>query len=169
MKAIKYIMIFCALAAIPAFGDVEALYWQITSENNPDVYFTHAVLVGVNDSNPGQKSAYADSAGSIYQAALAGNKTTEVIASVLDSSVDYSGWKFYVELWNYSNDNWVLAGTAGAPGTSYSTLKNDSMIRSSMSMSTALFTPTAVIPEPTSGLLVLVGGALLALRRRRRA
>jgi len=36
-----------------------------------------------------------------------------------------------------------------------------------MSTSTALFTPTAAIPEPTSGLLVLLGGALLALRRRR--
>lgn len=169
MKAIKIFLLSCGLAAIPAFGDVEALYWQITSANNEgNIPFSYAVLVGVNDTNPSQTHQYADANGNVYQKALAGGTTTDVIASIIDSEHS-TGWSFYVELWNYANDTWTMTGTAGAPGTNYKTLKDNSMIRTSMSTSTALFTPTAVIPEPTSGLLVLVGGALLALRRRRRA
>ena len=174
MKSFKTILALCALAAIPAFGDVEALYWQVTTGeggNNPEnIPFTYAALVGVNDSAGDSPHYYADAAGGTFQQSAADGKSTEVIASIIDAG-HASGWSFYIELWNYENNTWTLAGTAGDPAhpSSYADLVEAGVIRSSMSMSNALFTPTAAIPEPTSGLLLLMGGALLALRRRRNA
>ena len=164
MKSFKAILAFCALVAIPAVGDVEALYWQVDSSHNTEnIQFTYAALVGTD----GNTSQYmADESGIQFHNSTGDGTTTDVIASIVDSS--YSGWQFYIELWNYENGNWTLAGTAGGPpGSSYETLKSSNVIRSSMSMETALFTPIAAIPEPTSGMLLLMGGALLALRRRR--
>lgn len=170
MKSLKSILAFCALAAIPAFGDVEALYWQVTTGeggNNPEnISFTYAALVGTD----GSTSKYiADENGIQFHNATGDGTTTDVIASIMDSTC--TGLNFYIELWNYDNGNWSLAGTAGGPpGESYAKLKEDGVIRSSMSLdNTTLFTPAVSIPEPTSGLLLLMGGALLALRRRRNA
>lgn len=175
MKSLKTILTLCALAAIPAFGDVEALYWQVTSGsggNNPEnISFSYATLVGVKDGAADSPYYYADAAGGTFQQSAADGKSTEVIASVIDAD-HATGWSFYIELWNYDNGDWTMVGRAGDPSSaasSYASLKDAGVIRSSMSMSNALFTPTAAIPEPTSGLLLLVGGALLALRRRRNA
>lgn len=162
MKAIKTLLSICALVAVPAFGDVEALYWQVDSASNPEnIPFTYAAMVGTD----GTSNTYLeDSAGSVFQRSIGSGTTTEQISSLLDPNVDYTSWSFFIELWNYDNGNWTLAGTTTSE--TYTKLKTDGAIRSSMSMSTALFTPTASVPEPTSGLLLVIGGALLALRRR---
>ena len=167
MKSFKAILTFCALAAIPAFGDVEALYWQVDSANNPEnIPFTYAALVGIDGSD--NRTYIADESGIQFHNSTGNGTTTDVIASIMDPS--YSSWSFYIELWNYDNGNWTLVGNAGGPpGESYTKLKEDGVIRGSMSMDTTLFTPTAAVPEPTSGLLIVLGGALLALRRRRSA
>ena len=167
MKSLKSILAFCALAAIPAIGDVEALYWQVDSSSNPEnIAFTYAALVGIDGDN--HRTYIADESGVQFHNSTGDGTTTDVIASIMDPS--YSTWSFYIELWNYDSGNWTLVGNAGGPpGETYTKLKDDGVIRSSMSMDTKLFTPTAAVPEPTSGLLIVLGGALLALRRRRSA
>ena len=88
------------------------------------------------------------------------------------NSTEYS---FMIELGNYDFDNgtWVALATSSA--VSYSTLKDGThniaewSVNEQPTPTGGAWAPTAyTVPEPTGGLLFVVGGALLALRRRRR-
>ena len=89
-------------------------------------------------------------------------------------SGDYSAgtpeYSFIVELGNIdSSDNWTTVATSAS--ASYSSLGD--YIHQTFDVNPgqiAVWTPTefsAVVPEPSSGLLTVIGLALLALRRRR--
>ena len=169
MKINKTFAAILAMAALPSLADVEALYWQVTSDmNTAPIEFAAAAMVA--DDGNGNKVYLNDSNGNAWQAANSDKITTESIASIWNSTYA-TGYTFYIELMNNDNGNWYTAGTidSGSGNWSYDDIK--SHIYSSSSMSMSLATPitsgTAHIPEPTSGLLMLVGGALLALRRRR--
>lgn len=170
MKNTKMLAAFLALAAVPALADVEALYWQVTSDMNPQpIEFQSAAMVAENGST---KVYLEDSHGNAWQRANS-DMTTAVVASTWDSAYESSSWSFYIELMNKDGDgNWYTAGSVNnSDGTnwSYNDIKANIFSSSSMAMNlaTPLTSGAAHIPEPTSGLLMLVGGALLALRRRR--
>ena len=88
-------------------------------------------------------------------------------------SGDYSAgtpeYSFIVELGNIdSNDNWTTVATSAS--ATYSSLGD--YIHKTFDLNpgqTAVWTPGSfqAVPEPSGGLLVLMGAALLALRRRR--
>ena len=166
------ITIFAVLlvaATMSAMADVEALYWQVTAVNNPDpISFTAAAFAATD----GSQTVYLrDEAGHAWQAANTDKATTEVVASLWDTAYASEAWSFFIELKNQVDGNWITVGTINkADGSNFTYTDIQPNIASSMSMS--LVTPLASagrahIPEPTSGLLMLVGGALLALRRRR--
>ncbi len=88
------------------------------------------------------------------------------------NSTEYS---FMIELGNYDFDNgtWVALATSGT--VSYDTLKNGThniaewSVNEQPTPTGGAWAPTAyTVPEPTGGMLFVIGGALLALRRRRR-
>ena len=89
-------------------------------------------------------------------------------------SGDYSAgspeYSFIVELGNIdSSDNWTTVATSAA--TAYSDL--GAYIHQTFDInpsSMAVWTPTSftAVPEPSSGLLVTIGFAILALRRKRK-
>ena len=169
MKINKTFAVILAMAVLPSLADVEALYWQVTSDmNTAPVEFAAAAMVAEDGS--GNKTYLNDSNGNAWQAANADKVTTESIASIW-SDTYATGYTFYIELMNNDNGNWYTAGTidSGSGNWSYDDIKANIYSSSSMSMSlaTPLTSGSAHVPEPTSGLLMLVGGALLALRRRR--
>lgn len=151
--------------AIAAMGVVRAdvLYWMVGDEYLNDAKAqgdnTAATLYAVY--NGVQQSPALDS--------VTGNLVAEY-AGVSGFDVDLGsskgdGWSYFVELWN---------GRQTSPITYQSALANGYIITPGMSTPTAAGlagfgsgTTSYNVPEPTSGLLFLVGGMLLGLKRRR--
>ena len=153
MNVIKKLSVVVAVLAMIGFAKADALYWQVDTSADNAAYtgdFSDAALY-TSDGN------FIDAMDSAQKVALSDLRGY--------GSPEYS---FYVELYNASGDA-VYKGAA----VSYTDLLNSGYIST-----TGVLTPTmlatsgfngASVPEPTSGMLLLIGGALLALRRRRQA
>ena len=86
-------------------------------------------------------------------------------------SADSPEYSFIVELGNIVNDEWTTIATSEA--STYSELRND-YIHPTYDLTPSawqIWMPTSftAVPEPSSGLLTLLGLAVLALRRKRLA
>ena len=85
---------------------------------------------------------------------------------------DPSSLSFAIELGNYNDGTWTTLATSGS--LNYQDLHNSGYTYMPSAGDLALATltawaPTAYpVPEPSSGLLMLLGASLLALKRRRR-
>jgi len=81
-----------------------------------------------------------------------------------------AGLSFMIELGNWDNGQWV--GLAQSRAYTYTELKNHIVEDWSTAEPTTQLKPWVadgyVVPEPSSGILLLIGGGLLALRRKRR-
>ncbi len=83
--------------------------------------------------------------------------------AIADIGSEYSSASFFVEL--YNGDTW-LAKSASVTGSALSRYITGAMSLNPVA-GTGWVATSYAVPEPTSGLLFLVGGMLLGLKRRR--
>ena len=154
---IKKFAVFAAILALAGFAHAGALYWQVDTSAADAAYnevWDSASLFVVKTGET--------TGGELLDGLVAG------AAPTLTDLGDYGsiGWSFYVELYNAAGDL-VYKGY----DFSYADL-----LKSGYISTTGVLTPSvlgtggfngAAVPEPTSGVLLLIGGAMLALRRRR--
>lgn len=163
-------ILFSVLAVFTAVAlKADTLYWQVADNSMGD--FTYATLYAVPTANAGQAGTEITSvlADGVDLASV--NEGTKVSPVLTDITGYGSTYSFYVEVTNYAGESRSL--NQNYPWT-YNELLSNGYIStgSSMSVPTAIASGSALnggsVPEPTSGMLLLIGGSLLALRRRRR-
>lgn len=165
MKSIRN-MVLCAIFALVGAVSADTLYWQIDTSSAGDRGYSgdaaYAALYVTTVEGKGDTAAATTTRLDGYYDLSEGTTFTTELG-------DYGGsqYSFFVELLNASGDSW----------TQY-TSTYDNLVSSGYVSTSPLSVPTqalsggmngAAVPEPTSGVLLLIGGAMLALRRRRRA
>ena len=139
-------------------GDYSA---RVSAFNSSSGIWLTPVELAVLGSSDGSLSSVADNS-----VALNGSGNT-LFYSAFSNGYTGDDWNYYVEI--YSADN--LIGRSDDHVT-YTTAQQAGYIRSSASslkpgVFMAVSSFSSPVPEPTSGLLMLIGSAALALRRRK--
>ena len=161
MKNLLKSIVASAALMIAASASAGTLYWQVQDQ---DTEFDEAWLVRENKTDGKH-----DIVGVTSQA---DKKSTALTQTDISAWAD-SDYLFYVELVNYSTgneaNNWVVA-TGNKNG--YGDLVSSGYVATGINNANAVASFAGgqnfmSAPEPSSGLLLLMGGAILALRRRR--
>ena len=152
----KTLLALVALAGFAAYADY--LYWMV---DTPLTGYDWSTAKLVNNSN--------DELGSISYSNMAdlndvGGYTYSSLGTYDDST------SFFIELYNSSSttDPIARANIGTASSLAAYIFGNNSMAAQGTMGGFAAGPSTFNVPEPTSGLLFLVGGVLLGLRRKRR-
>ena len=187
VKTVQFIL-FCAAMCITgglrAADGGEVIWWlmgdvnTITAEKDGKVYTAAEMGVNAariryqNDSESGYLTIYASASDGEAHLTYGTGAAASVPGWYYASLGGLSGasYSYVIELGNWNNGAWTGPSMESAPA-SYGDLQSMQAIASWTDKLPAYshpWTPTQfqVVPEPNSGLMLLVGGALLMLRRR---
>lgn len=159
----KKIVLFVIVAAFAVIAQATELWWFVAENVQVD---------GAAAPTWNTATVYASNSGNNFGGASIGSWSKEdldfgggVGFTELDSVYASSGYSFYIELLNSTER------IATSSAVSYDDLLQQGAIASSMQSTPSVYQfsnfSTQVVPEPTSGLLMLIGLAGLALKRKR--
>ena len=162
-------IVFAASAMVASAG---TLYWQVQGEGEGDT-FNPATLYATDGSTTKAIGTASTANGTLFTDSD-GTYSDMMQTDLTAAGVDNSSWSFYVEMANYQ-----VGGTGDATTKTGYTYTYDQLVSAGYVATNPFDSPSQVAassvanmgastPEPTSGMLLLIGGSLLALRRRRR-
>ena len=168
----KLLICFALMGATVFAAKADYLYWQVT-----DSMYSQAGLADDSSRYSALYAKYNDQyymLGSVADTALGTFDTSESRGKSLSPNPipdwDASGVSYYVELASYDSSTGAWTGKGNYGELSYSQIANVSATALKQVQATwsGMTTYAAgAVPEPTSGLMLLVGMAMLGLKRRR--
>ena len=162
----KFIQKSCAVLLIVGLAFTSSagtLYWQVSDEE----FSTAQLFVTGNGLNPDPTALTGAIRAQDFDRTT-GTGTHTALTQTDISAYSSAGYSFYVELVNYNDrDNPKKGYTWGYGDLVSSGYVSTSGLDVADVTVAALSQNFAAAPEPSSGLLLLMGGAMLALRRRR--
>ncbi len=188
MKTVSHIFVLLGiLFSFSARGDEAILWWLVEpGDTVEDWYGSESTVSKIGATafrlrvDGGQEPSYLDfqvrlPSGDMYT--MDGERGSPLpmdsfanVAAYVPDELSGAEYTFSVELGNIVDGQWVKTLAASAP-VSYNWLQSEKHIGSWSDINadlTGVWSPSGYsVPEPSSGLLMLIGGALLALRRRR--
>ena len=173
----KKIMVLAVAAVAACVANASSVKWKFASANTYagyDVYLVAALADGGFKDVADVQSHALGSSGNT--GAITAGRTSATASGTVGGLTAAEGdtVNFYYVIVNPNDTSnagyWTMASSATAYETSAT--HTDSSIGSSAANALLATTPTkwatGGVPEPTSGLLLLVGGAMLALRRKQK-
>lgn len=153
-------VVFAANASLAAIDSY--LYWMVDSAvyNSSSVEFNYATVSTDNGATYLNLFAGTEDLGPYAGAVTSLGTSTDAYYAGYDSSDTFT--TFLIELWTGSTDSGTRVGYQ-----TYDLAAVRNYISHGKSQAGSPLTVTNVVPEPTSGLLMLFGLAGLALRRRK--
>lgn len=170
-KAIRLLAGAAICTALTVQAD-PLLYWMVDQEDEP-ISFDIARVAYSTDG--GQSVAgylnLVDENGNTFQA-MSNNGSGDTAASWADiNGLTGSQYSFFVELLSWNDSGWDRMGQSQAQ-TYDQLVSSGNVAPNALSIGTMTLNAWTgggvTIPEPSGALLMLVGGSLLALRRRRK-
>ena len=157
------------LMSLSLHADYQYLYWTVDETHDTDQYQFSYATVKAGDSS--YLSLYSPDSSSAYGTKLYNSSTpgdglvTDAGYAGLGEGIDYSGSTFLFELWmeNASGGDALVAWKS----VGYSALAGNVFANTQSGSGSTPYVVSNLVPEPTSGMLFLLGIAGLALRRRR--
>ena len=163
MKSLLKLGAFAVVAFFAVSVQASALYWQVTADTGATFEYAQLMVTGGGLSEP-------TALGDMVEAEGSGpNYVTLTNTELGQYGVD--GYSFFVEMVNFSNNEFQTVATGAT--YSYNELVSSGYVATGATSTAAAQAAASQanmgspIPEPSSGLLLLMGGAMLALRRRR--
>jgi len=159
MKSMKKILLALVVALSASILQAEYLYWMVDlAEKTPENQFYYATVTLDGNLLSNVSASDPSIVGELVQAegTPPSYSTGQVYAEFT------SGSSFLFEIWKDSNASELL----GYQTISYDALSAQGHIYKDPQSKTTPYVVMSVVPEPTSGLLMLFGLAGLALRRR---
>jgi hypothetical protein len=164
MKNLFKTLVAGMLLLAGASASAGTLYWQVTADTGKT--FGEAWLVA--EAKEGGALSYIEGVDSDGQ-----SPSSTALTQTDISAYEGDGYLFYVEMCNYNSATGDYDPVATGYKYSYDELVSSGYVAASpLEVNDAIAAASGAnfgspIPEPSSGLLLLIGGAMLALRRRR--
>ncbi len=181
MKTLVKSFMCCCAVLLSVAVSADVLYWQVNFSDGAPTGFDYsestsaARLMAYSNDTPSPTGDQLYTTKLYTQGGWIDGATADIISGGTGSQysafdgLSGSGYSFFIEIGNYTGDTFT-----GTHRYYLSTSELQSYVYTSSSIApgrqalaltgASAFRP---VPEPTSGLLLVIGGALLALRRRR--